>query len=412
MSLLFLALFACNADKTEPLDSAAAPTYTGDVAPILRERCESCHSPGQVAPFPLNSYDDVAVIGESVAVSVETRSMPPWLADPACNSYEDSRWLDDGEIATIRAWVDAGMPEGDPALALDPYSPPDPHLDGVTHSVSVPTAYAPDFETAEDDYRCFIVDPEVAEDGFITGFEILPGDPEIVHHVILYMPASADAGRQALALDQADDGPGYTCFGDAGVDASMLAAWAPGSWTVEYPEGTGIAIPAGRPIVIQMHYNDAGGPNPVDDTEIGLRVVPEVDHELFSFFWLNGSLRIPPGEEAHLEETTQRVNRYTGNLDGQLYLHAILPHMHNLGSSLQQSLMNEDGSETCLVDVPRWDFNWQLTYTFEDPVPFTSDDLMRLGCTFDSSGRSETTTWGEGTSDEMCLTAMFVTLEE
>ncbi|MCB9741948.1 MAG: hypothetical protein H6741_09895 [Alphaproteobacteria bacterium] len=411
MSLLLLSLLACNAEKDATPDTASTPSYNADVAPILRENCEVCHSAGQVGPFPLNSYEEVTVIGEAVADSVETRRMPPWLADPSCNSYEDSRWLSEAEIATIRAWVDGGMPEGDPAAALEPYAPPDGHLSGATHSVAIPTPYAPDFEAAEDDYRCFLVNPELESDGYVTGFEIIPGDPEIVHHLILYLPSSVQAVQQASQLDDQDPDPGYSCFGDARVDSSMIAAWAPGSWTSEYPEGTGIAIPAGRPVVIQMHYNDAGGPEPSDATEVLLRVEPEVESELYSFFWVNGNLRIPPGVEDHLEEVTRRVSSYVGDVGGDLLLHEIGPHMHTLGRSLNSTLVRADGSETCLLDVPRWDFNWQMSYTFTDPVRLGMDDLVRLGCSYDSTDRSDTTTWGDGTSDEMCLTTMFVTID-
>ncbi|MCB9760346.1 MAG: hypothetical protein H6739_10960 [Alphaproteobacteria bacterium] len=406
--MLLLAMLACAAEEP-PVD---APTYHADVAPILRERCEGCHSDGQVAPFTLGSYATVSTLGEAVVDSVETRRMPPWLASDDCNSFEGSRWMSDDEIATLREWLDAGMPEGDASGALDPFEPLDDSLDGATHSVAITTPYAPDFEQGNDDYRCFVVDPEITEDGYVTGYEIVPGDPAVVHHMILYLPTSEDEEARAKQLDAAEAGDGYTCFGGPEVDSTMLAAWAPGTWASEYPEGTGIAVPAGREIVMQMHYNNAGSPDATDTTEVLLRIEPEVEDELYSFFWVNGRLNIPPGEAEWTETSETRVGAYVGNLPGTLTLHSIGPHMHSIGRSLNATLIDgDDGSETCLLDVPRWDFNWQFGYRYETPVTLEMLDRIRLSCTYDSSDRDTNTRWGDGTSDEMCLATLMVTYD-
>ena len=411
MILVLLSLIACGDPDPSFTVDEHGPTYHGDVAPILRARCEGCHSAGQIAPFTLNSYDEVSILGAQIVDSVETRRMPPWLASDDCNSYEGSRWLAQEEIDTIREWVEAGKPEGDAASALPAFEPVEDVLANPTHSVAIAQPYAPDFEGSDDDYRCFVVDPQVATDGFVTGYQIIPSDPEIVHHMILYLPSSDSAVDQALAYDAAEEGDGYTCYGDARVNSSMLAAWAPGSWSAEYPEGTGIALPAGRPIVIQMHYNNSGSPDAADATEVLLRVEPEVQDELYSFFWVTPRLDIPAGAESHTEESESTVKRFVGDLPGRLRLHDIGPHMHTLGESLNATLVHEDGSETCLIDVPRWDFNWQFGYEFTEPVAMEMDDKVRLSCTYDASDRTEDTRWGEGTGDEMCLTTMFVTYE-
>ena len=123
--------------------------------------------------------------------------------------------------------------------------------------------------------------------------------------------------------------------------------------------------------------------------------------------WVNGNLNIPPGESEWVEES----ERSLGRIGLDFKLHNIGPHMHTIGKSLEAKLIHADGSETCLLDVPRWDFNWQFDYAFEEPITITGDDAISLTCTYDSTDRDTTTRWGDGTGDEMCLTTMFITLD-
>ena len=212
-----LLLLAC-ADTGAPADDTAAtanaPTWHQDVAPIVAEHCSGCHQDGQVGPFPLTSYAEVSALGGTVADSVSARRMPPWLADPTCHTYRYDPSLTDEQIATITAWVDAGMPEGDAATAATL-----PESDGVTltrvdHTLSLPSAYTP--QSSPDDYRCFLLDWPVEEDVYVAGYTVRPGNAEIVHHVIAYV-APPDQVAEYEALDAAEDGEGWTCFGGPGV---------------------------------------------------------------------------------------------------------------------------------------------------------------------------------------------------
>lgn len=407
--MFLLASIACNGSST-PDDSVTGPTYYEDVAPILADNCVSCHQEGQIAPFYLVDYDSVQVVGTQVADSVVNRRMPPYLADNSgdCRTYEHAAWLEDDEIATIVDWVDADMPEGDPANAPALPEAPLGLEDRTTHSLEMDFEYFADFEGSDDDYRCFLLDPGLTEDGFVTAFEIDPGDPEIVHHVIVYHPSDDAALADAYALDDESGTEGYTCFGGPNVDASMVAAWAPGRMVWDYPEGTGIKVQAGMPLIVQMHYNNGGSSN-ADATKVNFEVKPEVDEELISFFWVNGDIAIPPGEEDHVETQNTSFRSYTG-YNGDLNILGVGPHMHGIGSSEYAEIQYKDSGETeCLVDVPRWDFNWQFAYMFEERVRVSPTDKLFLQCNYDSTDRDETTYWGDGTGDEMCLLTLYVT---
>jgi hypothetical protein len=163
---------------------------------------------------------------------------------------------------------------------------------------------------------------------------------------------------------------------------------------------------AGRPVVVQMHYNNGSQDNS-DETVVNLKVEESVETELYPMFWKDSSLDIPPGEEAHVEESSSSLGAQF-----PVKIWGVAPHMHKLGLAQQGWIEHADDTETCLIDVPLWDFNWQLTYVFEEPVIIEPDDRIGMRCTYDSTSVSETTRWGEGTSDEMCIMAMFVSLGE
>ena len=402
--MLLLLSLACD-PAAETVDPDAV-LYNEHVAPILQARCVSCHQEGAIAPFGLQDYDQVSVLANQVLDSVQTRRMPPYLADASgeCNTYVDAAWLSDEELQVLSDWVEGGSLEGDPAanpgglaVELD--------LEGVTHSLVLDPVDV-DFSSSDDNYRCFVVDPGLEDEGFLTAFEVLPGNPAIVHHMIVYGLTSDAALADAYELEDADSEPGYECFGGAGVDSSMLAPWAPGTQSWHFPDGTGVRMAAGRPVVVQMHYNNGSQDNS-DETVVNLKVEESVETELYPMFWKDSSLDIPPGEEAHVEESSSSLGAQF-----PVKIWGVAPHMHKLGLAQQGWIEHADDTETCLIDVPLWDFNWQLTYVFEEPVIIEPDDRIGMRCTYDSTSVSETTRWGEGTSDEMCIMAMFVSLGE
>jgi hypothetical protein len=375
-----------------PEYSGGPVTWHRDVAPIVQRRCQGCHAENGMAPFALRTYAQASARHAVVADAVTQLRMPPWMPAAGAHRFKDSRRMTRGEVAILSAWSAQGAPEGDPATA----PPPEPVARGLpwvdTH-MEPAQAYVPN-GTQQDDYHCFLLEPGFGEARDVIGFEVLPGTPHQVHHVLLFNVPEADA----RSADAAEPGPGWTCFGDSGVaNQSVLGAWAPGTPATRYPEGTGVRVQPGSVVVMQVHYNLNNGPRVADRTGVDLQFAREpVPNPAALQLFASDGFAIPAGGQGYRYTFQQRV--------GQGRLWGVIPHMHTLGRRIV--LQREEGS---LIDIPAWDFHWQQMYFYEQPVQFTSRaGRLQLTCVWDNP-TPRTVRWGEGTEDEMCLAYLYVT---
>lgn len=420
-----LAAFGCDGgaitDDLDPMpdagpDGAAPPpaevTWHGDVRPLVARFCVGCHAEGQSGPFALDDYDEARRWAAPMASAVRARTMPPFLADESghCQTFRESKWLTEEEIAVFEAWAESGAPEGDGSIpAPDPVALPT--LDGPLESVDTGVDYLPD-QRRTDDYRCFVVDSPGAFAA--TGFDVRPSNPRIAHHLIAYQAVDADAAAAARALDAADDRPGYACPGTGPrVDARSVAGWAPGAGATLFPAGTGVEIAPDLPLIVEMHYNTVAGPGETDRTTLVFQaaesgsVTPLLEIGVWDY-----DFEGPPGEAAWSTSDSMPV-RWSlwderPDYSGRVLVHGVNGHMHGRGLSLR---MGVTGSvDACLLDMPRWDWNWQQSYWFERPVEVEADDLLEITCVFDTTDLEAPLVWGDGTGDEMCLGGLYVTL--
>ncbi|MFZ5470952.1 MAG: hypothetical protein ACOZIN_16110 [Myxococcota bacterium] len=366
-------------------------TWYRDVLPIAQGRCHGCHVSGGIAPFSLETYADAFSYHALMANAVQARRMPPWMPADNCQSFVHSRRLTQGEIDVFTAWSTQGAPAGNPSDA-----PPAPDggmgLPGVDATLTPATGYTPN-ASLTDDYRCLIVDPQLTQSRYVTGFEITPGVRRQVHHIILY---SADR-NDALAEDSAENGPGWTCFGGPRTTAPiMLGGWVPGTPPTEYPVGTGIQLQASRVIVMQLHYNLANGPPLEDLTTVKLRYESSVSSPAIILPLLDNQFVIPPNSTD--QSTTASQTLLTG---GKVW--GVLPHMHQKGTKIKVELDN-----SCLIDIPQWNFGWQQFYFYPSPVSFSLGARVQLTCTWNNFTNQEVR-WGESTDDEMCLNYFYLT---
>ncbi|MFV2055305.1 MAG: hypothetical protein ACC707_02515 [Thiohalomonadales bacterium] len=434
--LISALLLSCSSNDDNPSDPTVAnPTYYGEIAPLFYKNCVSCHKNGGIAPFSLvneqNGYSEAKKYASAIRRRTANRTMPPWLADNSgqCNTYEHARWLDDANITIIENWVLNGTPEGDaPTTPL-----PVPLLPGLTNPDSVAamsTSYTPAGDPVDhpnDDYRCFIVDPNISNttDQLLTAFEMQPGNDALVHHIILFGLPNKATEDAAIALDNADTKLGYTCFGGSGITAnnaanilepSFLAGWAPGTKLTEYPLGTGVKLVAGRKFIMQVHYNLANldtspGAANIDQTSVKLKYTATGGdvREAFVYGVQDGDLNIPPRVSDHLETGVTTVP-FNARIWGAF------PHMHTYGKSIDAYSSNASQGDSCLFDVPDWDFAWQqfFFYDKDTTVTINTGDTISLNCHYDTTSRLETDkniNWGDGTQDEMCLSFFYITLE-
>ena len=453
MLLTLLALTACRPDTSNPsTDSgtelttvSGGPTWAQDVAPIVAGHCVGCHTAGGIAPFALDNYTTAHAMALNMATQVDNGKMPPWSAistdecTPRFPFVNDPR-LTSEEKAILRTWADNGAPEGDESAAAELPAPVSYDLSGVTNS-TVATAFSASGD--QDEFECFVLDPKITKDSWMTGLQVVPGNRSVVHHALIF-------GADASTLDGHKVGDVYPCFGGAGLsNISLVGAWVPGAMPLETPEGVGMPMKAGSLLVMQIHYHPLGAADlSPDATTVDLRLTQTAPAHTGSLDLVgnfDGSdntfghglvadpddrsskpeFRIPAGNADHTEKMFYTL---PGGF-GKARIWGIATHMHYVGVSemIQVKHKNPIGDEPeteCLLDTPNWDFNWQRIYRTDVPVEESVEvrggDTLVLTCHYDNSldnaavvsaleqqGLSEPrdVVLGETTLDEMCLGA-------
>jgi mono/diheme cytochrome c family protein len=421
---------ACGTDTApdpDP-DPPAAPTYWQDVEPIFATNCVSCHTAGDIGPFPIDDPEIASGYAALIAAETAARRMPPWPPGGDTPPLLHVRSLAQAQIDTIAAWAAAGAPLGDPS-SPQPHDPPEVIDIGPTElAFDLGVDYVPD-GALTDDYRCFLVDLGMASSRMATGFKITPGNRATVHHVIVSLFAGAD--RAALeALDaQTPERAGWPCVGGAipqGTQATQvggLGSWVPGVSAVAYPAGTGALVPAGALAVVQMHYNLLGGMAP-DRTRVDVALAPP--EATGTLVRLGGTglvkrnLQIAANDGASVHTQSATVSQWRA-LRGQPpfpsgtgYALGAGGHMHMIGRRITITRTNASG-DTVLLDVPSWSFHWQGQYEYRAPIAVANTDTLTIRCEYDNSNEHRLelgldpnvpVTWGEGTQDEMCLASI------
>lgn len=386
--------------------AAQTPNWSEDVACIIYSNCSSCHSAGGIAPFPLLSYDHARIYASAIKEVISEGNMPPWPPDPDYRPLADERMLTEAEIQTIIDWVDGGTPAGDLNTAPEP---PIAQGDEAIHDPDL-VVQLPEYTSRAvngDEYRCFVVPSNLLENRFITGFEVVPGNRNIVHHVLVFQ----DDSNVAQQLDDNDPDPGYLCFGGVGsFSAKMIGAWVPGQGAQFLPAGLGIELPANSNIVIQLHYPE-GSAGEKDATKINFKFSDRtdlrklnVDFVLNHFTTMvNGPLYIP----ANTVKTFQQEYR----IPFPVTVIGTAPHMHLIGRSIRSWAELPNGTEVPLIDIPDWDFEWQGFYRFREPVSLPAGTYLRAEAVYDNTRDNPHNpndpplplSVGEATTDEMML---------
>ncbi len=262
-----------------------------------------------------------------------------------------------------------------------------------------------------DVYRCYVLPTNFTEDRYVSTIDVQPGNRAVVHHVIAYLDTSGRA--RALAAKSSDGSPGYSNFGGIGfLPAGMLGGWAPGALPHRLPADTGILLPKGADVVLEVHYHRDGKPE-TDQTKVALYFNNGVvDRPLHLFPLVDLGLHIPPGEKNYEAKASVPVF-----FDSTLL--TIFPHMHLLGRQMTVTATLPDGTKKPLIDVPDWDFNWQGFYAYKQPVHLPAGSRIDLVARYDNSADNprnpsnppKVVTWGEQTTDEMCLAFLGFTVD-
>jgi hypothetical protein len=397
-------------------DAPADVTYSKQISRIFREKCETCHRENDIAPFALNDYQAAFTWRRDIRRVVSEGIMPPWKPKKGVNSFRGNYGLTDEEKTQILTWLENGAPEGDPADMPDPLAEKSEWPLGTPDlELKMTQSYTP--AIGKDVYRCFVIPTGLVDTKYLTAVDVIPGNRKIVHHVILYTDTTGTAEK----LDGADGQPGYDCFGGPGVPQNLsnslgigLAGWAPGQRTSFLPDNIGIELAKDAKIVMQVHYSPLGLTGE-DQTRIGLYyMTTDLKQRLFQIPVVNTRFKIPAGEEKYPVTASLSVLPF---MDGDVIW--VYPHMHLLGNSIKVEVVDAQRKTTPMIEIEKWDFNWQGSYTFTEKMRITSGSRINLTCTFNNSESNARNPnnplipvgWGENTSDEMCLAFLGVTLD-
>ncbi|MEM1245099.1 MAG: cytochrome c [Acidobacteriota bacterium] len=380
-------------NETSANNNADAPTATWSdgVATLLHQNCASCHRPGQVAPMSLLTYKEARPWAKSIRRVTSARTMPPWFANPEHGDFvEDSRLTDD-QIQMLSDWVAAGAPAGDLANAPEA---PEFSSEWQIGDPDVILTMAP-FEITddmEDHYEWVQVTNPLNEDRWIKEIEIRPTFKAGAHHNLTYIgPPGADLSYV--------NGLGRT-------EMDFIAGWAPGVVPMKYREGFGKLLPANGTIFFQMHYHKTPGEGTggIDETSVGLKFYDApVENKVATMWIVDPVLRIPPGEANYNSASSV-------TFDHAVEVFNFTPHMHLRGKQMKFEATLPDGTKQVLLDVPKYDFNWQLTYTPREKLILPAGSRIDLYAVFDNSADNPfnpdptaTVTFGEATTDEMMI---------
>jgi hypothetical protein len=443
--------------------ATAAPTWDA-VAPVFAAKCVSCHRIGGIAPFSLTTAKSAQQHAQAIALMTRLRIMPPWMpgADSPPFQGQARRILTPGELSLIARWASGGARVGH-ARAISSQAAPET-APGRSVTLRPAHAYRPHASGGgTDDYHCFLLDPKLTQNSYVTSASIEPQQAGIVHHVILF-DATGQNVADARALDAKSHGRGWTCFGGPGLSETKastdtlasdslgapqwISAWVPGHVTNDLPAGTGVLVHAGDLVVMQVHYNllHDRSQKAVDRSSALLRFAPAATTSLIplSTYLLPAPVELPCPPGVHNGNCTRQaafddeVKKYgadaavlpigllylcheqlaqaqgsttscTRTVDRPLRIYGVAGHMHLRGVDIRIDLNGRT-----LLHIPHWSFHWQDAYYFDQPVDATTGDSLRVTCRFDNSATHQAVVngkplppryvlWGEGTTDEMCL---------
>jgi tetratricopeptide (TPR) repeat protein len=380
--------------------ASAQTTFSKDVAPIVFEHCAPCHRAGEIGPFALTSYRDVRQRATQIVDVIRRRVMPPWKprGDPAL--FVGARVLTEAQIDTIRDWVAQGALEGSSADLLVLPPPADGwQLGRPDVIVTMPQPYVLRAE-GRDVFRTFVLPTPTTSARFVRAIEFRPGNARAVHHANI----GVDRSRASRRLDALDVEPGYDggMVPDASYPPGHMLGWTPGQRPRASPEGTAWRLEPESDIVVQLHLQPTGKPEPVQvsigvyftdqpptRTPIGLRLGSQ-------------TIDIPPDVASYVV-----TDQFELPVDAEVL--AIQPHAHNLGRTVQATATLPDGSMRALVDIADWDFRWQDVYRYARPIPLPRGTTINMRFDYDNSAANvrnpfrppRRVVWGQNTFDEM-----------
>ena len=405
LSLLTAARPVAAAPATPPAAAKSAAgetiTFNKHIAAIVWSNCVKCHRPGEVAPFSLTSYGDVAKRAELIVEVTARHAMPPWKPVAGLREFSNGRRLTDDELGLIRSWAKAGAPEGD-ARDLPPLpkftdgwqlGPPDAIVE-MPEAAEIPA-------DGRDIYLNVLLPLKVPTGKFIRAVEFHPGNKRVVHHAVLFYDTSGESRKR----DEAEQGLGFRAGTPPGkLLPGTLPIWTPGRNPLPLADGFAMAWPDKAELVLNLHLHPSGKPE-TERSTVGVYFTDKPPTKSFvDFMMIDKKIDIAPGDKSFKTHAERMV-------PVDLDLHSIFPHMHIIGKEMKLAAEYPDGKKETLFLIDDWDFNWQDAYEFAKPIRLPRGTKLTLDGIHDNSSDNPQNPssppirvrWGEQTLDEMSL---------
>lgn len=379
----------CLIGRVREPKAGSTVTWSNQISRIAQAHCVECHRPGEIGPFPLLTYEDAQGWGDMIAEVVSERRMPPWHADPAHGKFSNDRSLSTEERDLILTWVKDGCPEGDKSQ-LPPERTftagwqltkvPDLIVAMQSKPFALPASAGPEGVK----YQNFAVDPKIKTDKWVAEMEVVPGNRAVVHHIIVYVQPDGQKQR----------GQG-----------EFLCAYVPGTRPMPLATGYAKKIKAGSWFRFQVHYTPNGSPQE-DLSKVGLIYADAktITHQVLTTEVANTRLNIEPGKDNQVFTAISQPSPI------DVTLMSMAPHMHVRGKAFKYELELPDGTRQTLLDVPKYDFNWQTNYRLAEPLTIPAGAKLLCTAVYDNSTNNpanpdptKTVTWGDQSWDEMML---------
>jgi hypothetical protein len=441
LMMTMAAMAAQSPSPSTPSDRPAQVTFNKDVLPILQNNCQTCHRPGEIAPMSFLTYESTRPWAKAIKTAVLTRKMPPWFADPHSVELRNAPKLSPEDIATLTAWADTGAREGAPSN-----TPPSREwAEGWRTNPDVIVSMKEPYKvsaTGAGEIKQFIVPNPFKEDTWVSSIEIRPGDPSVVHHVIVQVQEAADAriaslqealGKAEAARGQvlregiqvstriatADLPQGQSSYSDVlarmeerrtglGAFMTMEAVYAPGTSPLDFRfHDSAKLVHAGQPLRIEVHYTP-NGKDTLDQTKVGFTLAKNPSPAPRRFVIMAPEHLVDTRKPIPAGETNwETTGELKFNQDAELVW--FMPHMHLRGKDMTFRLIYPDGREETALSA-KFDFHWQLGYEVENPIHVTKGTKMIVTAHHDNSANNPlnpapdlAVPWGDLTSQEMML---------
>lgn len=379
-------------------------TYYKDIEPIVMNNCTTCHRPGGLGPFSLQSYEEVSAKGNFIAHVTKSKYMPPWQADPSFQTFRNEKILTANQIQSIQDWVNGGMPKG--KKSKKKYEDlKDSKESEIKPDLSL--AMGKPFDISDksvEEFRFFSIPTNLPEDTYISAVEFIPGNRRLVHHSRLM----ADTTNNIRGIDGMSElDPRVKNFQQTPLADDFLYGWVPGNNKIFFPPGTGKLLYKSTDLILNMHYSPSSKKE-VDQSKVNLYFAKDKVDRVVHTLTLRENDIVNQPFYIYAETTPTFYINY--KIDKDISLIALLPHMHFIGKKFKAVAETPSGEIIPLIKIDNWDFNWQTTYQFKHMLKIPAGSYIKVEAKYDNSSDNKANpfvparniSYGWGSTSEMC----------